>query len=76
MADYRSGSEDEDEKNANVPHHKFTQPDHVKMLLKSEALILSSSVCKLSHISYVFPLIELVFIPKVRILTSNYVFRW
>lgn len=38
MAGYRSSSEDEDEKEIDVQHHKFTQPDHVQMLLKSEAL--------------------------------------
>ncbi|XP_065201950.1 PAX3- and PAX7-binding protein 1 [Planococcus citri] len=35
MADYKSDSGDEDEKDSNLTHHKFSQPDHVKMLLKS-----------------------------------------
>lgn len=34
MADYRSGSDEEDQE-IQAPRHKFTQPDHVKMLLKS-----------------------------------------
>lgn len=37
MADYKSDSGEEDDKESNLTH-KFTQPDHVKMLLKSEAL--------------------------------------
>lgn len=39
MADYKSSSGEEDEdKEKTIRHHKFTQPDHVKMVLKSEAL--------------------------------------
>lgn len=39
MADYKSSSGEEDEdKESNLRQHKFTRPDHVKMLLKSEAL--------------------------------------
>lgn len=37
MADYRSGSDEEDQE-IQAPRHKFTQPDHVKMLLKSKLL--------------------------------------
>lgn len=51
MVGYRSSSDDEDAENMNAPRHRFTQPDHVKMLLKSEALklFLLSSVLKPSR---------------------------
>lgn len=39
MAGYKSSSGDEDdERSLGLAHHKFSQPDHVKMVLKSEAL--------------------------------------
>lgn len=40
MAGYRSssGEDEDDERSLGLSHHKFSQPDHVKMVLKSEAL--------------------------------------
>lgn len=38
MAGYRSSSDEDDECSLDLHNHKFSQPDHVKMVLKSEAL--------------------------------------